>query len=326
MGKPHKFRAFWRVCALVAALLMGACSGPAVKDTPNVITVYPAPAQAQPLRTAILISDDTIGYQLVAEEIMMRIPRANYAVFHLEGNEINVPDVLEELDWYEPDQIIAVGLLAAMTGRQRSDLPLVFCRVFNYRGNDLLSRTSQGVKLLPPFDLQLQAWKEISPDLHVVGVITGPDQQDLIREIKASARRYDIKVQNRTVRSDQETLFEFKRLVPLVQGLIVLPNNRILSASVLEELMSYGVKHGKQIVVFNDRLLKYGALMSISSNDADVADQVIRMLQDLPSGRKAFRPAMLPLTKMHVQLNSKVAHDLGLSATSPEFLRFLRSD
>ena len=105
-----------------------------------------------------------------------------------------------------------------------------------------------------------------------------------------------------------------------------MPDNRILSASVLKELMSYGAKHGKQIVVFNDRLLNYGALMSFSSNNADVADQVIRMLQDLPSGRKAFRPGMLPLTKMRVRLNSKVAHDLGLSATSPEFQRFLRSD
>jgi ABC-type uncharacterized transport system substrate-binding protein len=315
-----------RAFVLAAAILANACSFVGSKDTPpDGPTVFQAPSHVQPLRTAILISNDSAGYQRVAEEIMSRMPPTNYSVFHLEGKQLHTPDLLEELDRYEPDQIIAVGLPAAMAGRQRPDVPLVFCRVFDYESNDLISQTSTGVKLLPPFDLQLQAWKEISPNLNKIGVIMGPDQQDLLHEIEASALRHDIEIEHRTVGSDQETLFEFKRLIPLVQGLIVLPDNRILSASALMELMAYGTKHGKQIVVFNDNLLKYGALMSVTSDEADVADQVIRVFQDSAS-RKASRPNMFPLTKMRVQVNPKVAQDLGLPMSLPEFEQYPRSD
>jgi hypothetical protein len=82
--------------------------------------------------------------------------------------------------------------------------------------------------------------------------------------------------------------------------------------------MSYGVKHDKQIVVFNDQLLRLGALMSITSNEADVADQVVRLLHQSSPRKAASRPRMAPLTTLHIELNAEVAHELGLTA-APEF-------
>ena len=45
--------------------------------------------------------------------------------------------------------------------------------------------------------------------------------------------------------------------------------------------MSYGTAHGVQIVVFNSQLMNLGAVMSIMSNDADVAEQVLKALYDV---------------------------------------------
>jgi ABC-type uncharacterized transport system substrate-binding protein len=274
------------------------------------------------MRTAILISNDTASYQVIANQIARRISADDHRIFNLDGNPANGARTLERLVEFAPDQLIAVGLLAAKTGRQLPELPLIFCQVFNYQDHDLISPTSSGVKLLPPFALQLEAWKALSPDLHTLGVITGPGHEDLIGEITAAARRHDIEVLSRSAQSDKGTLFEFKRLIPLVQGLWVLPDNRILSVRVLKELMAYGSRHGRQIVVFNQQLLNYGALLSVTGNDADVAEQVVRLLNETEFDGTARRPQMAPLTKMHLELNTGVAHELGL-ATTPQFNRFL---
>jgi ABC-type uncharacterized transport system substrate-binding protein len=317
---------FWRMLAFAPVLALVACAGlQAPPRTGPTVKVTPMPEAAQqPVRTAILISDDAAHYQLVAEEIIRRMPAANYEVFHFEGSDHQVPGVLKELESYAPDQLVAVGLLAARTARMRPGLPLVFCRVFDYQSNSLISSNSIGVKLLPPFDLQMEAWKALNPDLQNIGVIMGPHQEDLAREITTSAARHGIEVKTVTVGSDQEALFKFKRLVPAVEGMMILPDNRILSVTVLEELMAYGIRHRKQIVVFNDRLLKFGALMSITSNDGDVADQIIElMLNPRPSATAHMR--LVPLTSMQVAFNAGVASELGLSASS-EFQQFLNSD
>ncbi len=326
-------RGLWPICVLAICQVLTACvstplvivSEPVPAPIVNEPTPPPAPVVATPIRTAILISNDTPGYQVVANQIEQRISTDEHRIFNLDGNPANGSRVLEKLAEFAPDQLIAVGLLAAKTARQMPELPLVFCRVFNYQEHDLISPTSAGVKLLPPFALQLQAWKTLAPDLQAIGVIIGPDQEDLIAEITAAARQYNIEILSRSARSDKGTLFEFKRLIPLVQGLWILPDNRILSIPVLKELMAYGARHDKQIVVFNEQLLKFGALLSVTSTDADVADQVVHLLQDKHVGATAQRPRMVPLTTMRIELNTQVAQELGLTAT-PQFNRYLPAE
>ena len=321
-------RGLWTISVLAFCQALTACvSTPSVivsepLPAPIVVAPAPIPVAAAPVRTAILISNNTAGYQLVANQIAQRIPTNERRIFNLNGNPANSSRILKNLTEFVPDQLVAVGLLAAKTGRQMPELPMVFCRVFNYQDHDLISPTSAGVKLLPPFALQLQAWTTLAPDLKTIGVITGPGQDDLVTEITAAARQFDIEILSRSVRSDKGTLFEFKRLVPLVQGLWILPDNRILSVPVLKELMAYGIKHDKQIVVFNEKLLKFGALLSVTSNDTDVADQVVHLLRENPFGGTAARPRMTPLTDMRIELNTQVAQELGLIAT-PQFNRFL---
>ena len=71
---------------------------------------------------------------------------------------------------------------------------MVFCQVFNYLEHDLLSPKSKGVKLLPPFRLQLDAWKELSPALQSIGLVIGPNQEALIAEATEAAEAYGIEL------------------------------------------------------------------------------------------------------------------------------------
>jgi len=192
---------------------------------------------------------------------------------------------------------------------------MVFCQVFNYQDHDLISRSSKGVNLLPPFDTQLEAWTSLAPGLKSIGIITGPDQDSLVDEIRAVTAAQQIELSVRTVLSDKEALYSFKRLTPEIQGLWLLPDNRILSPAVVREIITYGARHRIQVVVFGANLLSAGALMSVTSINGDIADQVLSRLDTISETGQLAGPDMRPLTRMQVEVNRDVARHLGLAVS-----------
>ena len=268
------------------------------------------PRPATPLRTAVLLSDDIPAFAAIAQQIELKANDEHLSIHNLDGNPANISTIKAEAA--DADQIIAIGLLAASVGQQISSKRMVFCQVFNYRDHDLLSASSKGVNLLPPFDMQLQHWTDLAPGLKSIGIITGPNQDDLIAEIESATQQRNIELVVRSVSSDKEALYAFKRLTPEIQGLWLLPDNRILSPEVVREFMSYSARHRKQVVVFGANLLGMGALMSVSSDAADVAEQVLARLETLSADGKLAGPSMRPLTKIQVQINPDVARHLDL--------------
>ena len=277
-------------------------------ETPGAgpVATFVVPAGSQ--RTAVVVSDDIPEFLEVADEILQR--GANVTVHQLSGQQDNAARVIAEIEAMNPDRIIAIGLLAAIVAHEIPETPIVFCQAYNYHG--LLSPMSKGVYLLPPFDLQLEAWRELSQDLRRIGVLTGPHQDALIAEIREAAAPFGIEVSVHTVQSDWEALFAFKQLAPEIQGLWLLPDNRILSPDVIREIMAYSAKHRKQVAVFGDNLLDLGALLSVTNDPRDVVDRVFARLDDIDENGQLLGPDMLQLTSMQLDVNKLVAAHLGL--------------
>ncbi len=286
-------------------------SAPAVVTSPAAPKRLPVPPP-EPAQVAILLSDDIPVFVSVANQLRRRLGDEHHTIHNLDGHPANTKRILEEIESTDPDQVISVGLLAAQIGRQLDEVPMVFCYVFNYEEHELVSPTSKGVNLLPPFAMQLEAWREFSPNLDRIGVISGPNQDALIAEIQQAAAEMEIELFSRTVHSDQEALYGFKRLTPEIQGLWLLPDNRILSPRVVREIMSYGGEHRIQIVVFGSSLLDLGALMAITTRDGDVADQILARLDHKAEDGQLTGPDMMPLTQMDLEINTDVARRLGL--------------
>ncbi len=320
-------------CApLVVAVLIGGCTAlppvPPVVETP-VETATPVPdpptppepapppappepaPAAPPVRTAVLLSDDIPAFSAIAEEIVARVGDAPVSIHNLDANPANVSRIRSAAA--EADRLIAVGLFAASIAREIEDKPLVFCQVFNYQDHDLISASSKGVKLLPPFDLQLDEWLELDPDLTRVGVVLGLGQGQLVEEIRAATQAREIELVVRTVRSDKEALYNFKRMTQEIQGLWLVPDNRVLSPAVVREILSYSARHRKQVVVFGANLLELGALMSVASDPGDVADSVLERIALIDSDNEVPGPDMQSLTTLDVDINAEVARYLGLS-------------
>ena len=318
-------KSVFRIAALILCVSLVGCVGqPTAPDEPPLVS-KPAPPptpkpEIEPNRVVLFLSDDIPAYQTIATQIVERGGASEFRTVNLDGDPRISPENLADIKVFNPDKIVSIGLLAAKISRQFAETPMVFCQVFNYLDHDLLSPKSKGVKLLPPFRLQLDAWKELTPALQSIGLVIGPNQEALIAEAAEAAEGYGIDLASRVVSSDKEALYVFKRLTPSIQGFWLLPDNRILSPRVLKEMMSYGTAHGVQIVVFNSQLMNLGAVMTITSNDADVAEQVLKALYDVTDNGLFAGPQMMPLTTMQVEINPNVSHD-PRSWASPKLVR-----
>jgi ABC-type uncharacterized transport system substrate-binding protein len=170
---------------------------------------------------------------------------------------------------------------------------------------------------MPPLALQLNGWTSIDTSRRRIGLIVSDEHARLIDELTAAAGD-TFEIKHAVSSSDRETLYLFKRLAPQVDGFWLVPDNRILSPNVLRELLSYAAGHGVGVLVFNDSLLSWGALLSATSTAHDVAHSVHSVLDRVTAGTTRELPAMTPLTEIRLKVNPDVATKLGVTGAPPE--------
>ena len=164
--------------------------------------------------------------------------------------------------------------------------------------------------------MQLQAWREINPELRNVGAILGEGHDDLIEEAISATDANDMHLHYRLAKSDRETLYLFTRLVSDIDGFWLFPDNRILSSSILREMLAYATRHRVQVAVFNDSLLALGATISTTSVNADIAQTIVSVVKSVTSGEAGSVPVRTPLSKIDVRTNSILTQSVAQDASS----------
>lgn len=286
---------------------------PVVTPAPAVVPP-PAPTPIVLPRVAILVSMDTPSFN----DIAARLERALHGrvTRHLLGSTTKA-----KLAQSAPDQIVAIGLEAALLAKQvqQAGRPVVFCQVFNHVEHDLLAPHMHGVSLFPSFRTTFATWRALSPSLREVAVFTGPAFEEVVAPAVAAAAAQGIKLTHRSVNSDKDFLYQYKRLSQQVDGLWLLPDNRVLSRSVIQDVMSYSLRNGKQVAVFNEQLLRIGGLFSVTSNPDEVAAKVLQRLTQAAIPGAPASSGLTFLDEAVVRINPVIAQRLQL--TIPESLR-----
>lgn len=270
----------------------------------------PMPAQLLPT-VAILVSADIPAYMDVANELNRRLAERT-TIYQLNRNVADSSKAIDEIQRSDHEQVVAIGLVAARAARGLVGKQVIFCQVFNYADYDLVTDWMKGVSMLPRFSESFRVWKDLDPTLRRVAVLTGANQGHIVAEAREAARDYGIELVHQEVHSDKETLYAFKRLAAEVQGLWLLPDNRVLSTGVIRATLSYSVRHSKQVLVFSPSLLKIGGLISIRGRESDVAAQVLARLQRAYGQPEIPGADVVPLAGMQLEVNARMAKRLGL--------------
>lgn len=268
---------------------------------------------------ALLLSDRSAAFVGVQREIQKKYSQRMESYF-LDDNKAAQSLVQKQVQSSDLPVVVAVGLPAARIARELSGKRVVFCQVFNYEDVDLTAPWMKGVAAVPPTQEQFHAWKQLAPRLRTVGVITGGNLRGLMEDARAAARKNGIELVHVQVKSDKETLYAYKQLMPRIQGLWLVPDNRVLSHDVIRDLMAHSVQEGKQVAVFSRQLLALGGLLSAETSYADIAEKTLERVARPDVGGAPVSP----LTKAVIRINRVMAKRFNLSI--PKALQGLNHD
>jgi len=277
----------------------------------------PQPKPVAPLPTtfaapvAVVLTSRQPAYENVAVELAKVLE--DYSLYDLSDRSLSVRQVFERIEAEQATAVVAVGLRAAQVARNLSQVPVVFCQVFNIEENNLVSGQRKGIASIPPIELQLKAWLELDPNLKNVGAILGSGHDALIEEAVAAAKATGVNLHHRIVGSDRETLYVFNRLIPDIDGFMLFPDNRVLSRNVLMEMLSYASRHHVQVAVFNESLLPLGATFSGSAVSSDIAASAVVVLDKFARNQAADVADITPLTEIKFRTNKVMVRKFGLT-------------
>lgn len=291
-------------------LLLASCAGlPSARTAPAPRPLAPAPG------LIVLQSDESPAYAHVTQALVARW-KGKVEVFQLNPYLEADAETQARVQSSAKQLVVAVGLPAARHARRLTGKKVVFCQVFNYEQAKLVTPWMKGVSALPPLGEQFRAWKNLSPDLTAVSVITGKGLQGLVREATVAAKDSGIALRHIEVNSDLELRYAFERTSPEIRALWLIPDNRVLSRDVLRDVLTLGQQRKAQVLVFNEQLLPLGGVLSVDSNADDIAEQVLARVTQSSRADMVPGPDVVPLTKLNVRFNPAMIKRLGLQSTS----------
>ena len=265
---------------------------------------------------AIVLTSSQPAYLDVAVELARHFEKRS--VYDLSSESLPPISILRSINDSESAVVVAIGLRAAQSSVAMSDSPVVFSQVFNHQDHDLLKDNSRGVAALAPLDAQLAAWKKVDPTITRIGLIIGEGHDGLIADAELAAARHDIELRIRIAHSDQETLYFFRRMIRDIEGFWLFPDNRILSARVLKQMLDDANRQQVPVVVPNESMLQMGAAISISTVAADIAETIAKVIRKIQAGEIDDVPPMTELSEVRVATNDDVLRKQTVANSSEQ--------
>ena len=260
----------------------------------------------------ILLSSEASSYHQLADAISSKLKQpARIKV--LPGLPASDNRILSDLkSMSDVTHVVALGAKAAKAIRKHDDRRRIFAQIVNYESADLVSDSMKGVSALPSPEKLFKDWKALSPSLSSVAVVVGKNLDTYLRRVKKAAAKHNIELIVEQVNTDKEFIYKSKNIHPNIEGQWVLPDNRVLSAKSLKEVMSYASRRGRQVVVFSPKLLSFGGFLYVASDFDSVAKAVVQRLNDSADKTTVPGNGILPVMNHTMGINRNIAKQLNL--------------
>ena len=330
----------WRwlvpVCLL---LLLSACGQQKVKPSPPVQPVKPVvveqpqvippapPKKAEvkpPPEVLILLSSPAKAYQQVSRYLSTALAGHTTEII-LSGQPAQDSAMIRDIRASDTRQIVAIGLKAARSVKSITNKQIIFAQVTNYRDYNLVSGNMKGVSALPSPEKLFKDWKALAPSLSRVAVVVGKNLDPYLDRARKAARAWGIELIVRQVATDKEFIYRSKHLKPDIEGQWIIPDNRVLSGKALKEVMAYGSRRGRQIVVFTPRLLSFGGFFYVQPDAEAIARVILQRLSAAESKRNIPGKAVQPVMTHIMGINQNIARQLNLEIP-PNYRKYINAE
>jgi len=286
-------------------------SAPKSLEVKPIILVEPEPVTKPPdqKNVLILLSSPAKPYQQIADNLAKVL--GDYAVqITLSGQLAQNRAVIRDIEASDTKQIVAIGLKALNSVRGIQDKQIIFAQIINYQ--HLTADNVKGVSALPAPEKLFKDWKILSPGLSKVAVIVGKNLNRYLDRAKKAARAQNIELIVEEVNSDKDFMYRSKNLKSDVDGQWILPDNRVLSGKALKEVMAYGSRRGRQIVVFTPKLLSFGGFFYVTPDLDMVSKGILKRLSDSAGEATIKGENILPIMSHTMGINQNISRQFNL--------------
>lgn len=236
------------------------------------VVVKPAPPKpAPPPPVAVLFNGDIATYTEVADALQAVIPN-RLMIIDLSTQDSST--LQSQLTEHNVAQVVAIGDKALEQSRLIPELDVIYAQAFT------ADASMRGVPALPPASMQLSYWLVQQPTIRRVGVLGSAAFADALEEIEQAGALLGIEVDSQIVTNDKQAWFEFRRMLPTIDGFVFLPDANILSPSAIQRMLAHGSKNELAFLTYNALLFKLGAQLHITHNPRNVAEQLARLIDD----------------------------------------------
>ncbi len=236
------------------------------------VVVKPPPAKpAPPPPIAVLFNSDIATYAEVAEALKATLPER---LLVIDIDDQNSDALQVQLAENNVQQVVAIGDKALNESRAIAKIDVIYAQAFT------ADASMRGVPALPPANLQLAYWLDQQPSIRRVGVLGSEAFADALNEIREAGALLGIEVDSQIVANDKQAWFEFRRMLPAIDGFVFLPDANILSPSAIQRMLAHGSKNELAFLTYNALLFKLGAQLHITHNPRNVAEQIARLIDD----------------------------------------------
>jgi putative ABC transport system substrate-binding protein len=187
-------------------------------------------------------------------------------------------------------------------------------------------RPQDGVVYLDqPLDRQLRLALQVKPGAARVGVLFGPAQQVMERQLRAAAASLGLSVVVGLVEDDSGVGPAIEYVLQSSDLLLALPNPDIFNRKTLFNILLSSYHSRVPMIGFSAAYVKSGALAAVFTSPDDMGRDVAETVVDhLLSGRKALPPPRHP-ARFTVAINPQVARSLDITLPDAgELERLLR--
>jgi ABC-type uncharacterized transport system substrate-binding protein len=177
-------------------------------------------------------------------------------------------------------------------------------------------KTTSAIVLDQPPARQAQLLRSALPDARVVGLLVGPDSQQLAPAYRSAltAAGFSVAVEDGGERGVSTGL---QALLSVSNVLLAIPDPAIFNSQTIANILSAGYRRRVPLVGFSPAYVKAGALLSLYSTPQQVGHATAHLLSDALAGRSL--PDFQAPSEFVVKVNQDVARSLGISLDE-EFL------
>lgn len=260
----------------------------------------------------------------IVDELRRQLRQPEILTFDLTGDEAAASAVMDDVDRFAPQLIIAVGSLAtAAVLHHAGETPVIFSMVLYPRQSGFLSATSgrvTGASLDIPLEAQFSYLRRLFPEARRVGVLFSPDETgSVVAEARTVAGAHSLELVTATVTDPAQALGELTQLMERVDVIWSVADSHVWTPQTTSALILASLRRHIPLFGLSGAHVRAGAVAALSCDYADIGRQTADLALRVLAGESPGKVEMSTPRRLSLDLNLRSAERLSL--TVPADLR-----